>query len=130
MDRLVIMLENELDQCCLYPGPAARIPNPSSRQFVAETCYLLWQCMLLVGARPSLIAQKVPLMALASRLVLGQLDPELRGLAPFGKYFIHFIDEKSKEQPPEMAEAEAAAAAAAQQERERERSEGNSSPPR
>ena len=130
------MLESELDTCCIYPGPTGRIPNPArytieevvlvnfsaSRLFVAETCYLLWQCMAAVGPR-AMISHRVPLQAIASRLVLGELDPELRGLATFGKYFISF---QYADDSMAMQEQEEAARA----ERERERSEGYSSPPR
>lgn len=93
----------------------------NSRLFVAETCYLLWQCMSSVR-RPAL-AHRMPLVAIGSRLVQGEVDPELRGMAAFGIFFVRF--EFSDHSDPLAQEQEGMHV-----DRERERSEGYSSPGR
>lgn len=91
----------------------------SSRLFVGETCYLLWQCLDAVGPRAKL-SHKLPLQAIASRIVQGELDPELRSLATFGNYFLSF---QYAEAAPMVLTTEADDSEAREQ-RERERSEG------
>lgn len=91
----------------------------SSRLFVGETCYLLWQCLDAVGPRAKL-SHKLPLQAIASRIVQGELDPELRSLATFGNYFLSF---QYAEAAPMVLITEAEDSEAREQ-RERERSEG------